>query len=60
MIAALCPEHGREILLSMGRIRSLTTLDVGVLALEPLECYDGQRLIVLTGNRLNDGQQPTL
>lgn len=51
MIAAYCPRHRSDVLLSLSRVRSLTHLDTGVLALE-LECSDGQRLVVLTGNRL--------
>lgn len=49
------PLHGCDVLLSLSCLRSMDNLAPGVIAVE-LECYDGQRLIVLTGaqtNRLN-------
>ena len=55
MFAAFCPEHGCDVLLGLSRIRVVTNLDTGVLAVE-LECYDGQRLVVLTGSRVNGGR----
>ena len=47
MFVAFCPLHDCEVLLGLSRIRNLANLAPGVLALE-LECYDGQRLAVLT------------
>lgn len=44
-----CPVHGRE--LGLSRLRTLANLEHRVVALE-LECYDGQRLVVLTGKQL--------
>lgn len=50
MLVAFCPAHGRNVLLSVSCIRHLVNLAPGVIAVE-LECYDGERLVVLTGTQ---------
>ncbi len=52
MFAPYCPRHGCQVLLTTSRIRNLSNLGEGVIALE-LECYDGQLLLLLTGSTLN-------
>ena len=50
MFVTFCPVHGCDVLLGPGCIRNLANLPPGVLAVG-LECYDGERLIILTGNQ---------
>jgi len=51
VFVVFCPLHDCEVLLSLSRVRHLANLAPGVLALE-LECYDGQRLALLTGKQV--------
>jgi len=51
MFLVFCPVHDREVLLGMNRVRNLANVAEGVIALE-LECHDGQRIALLTGQRL--------
>jgi hypothetical protein len=50
MFVAFCPLHGCDVLLSISCIRDVANLAPGVIAVE-LECYDGERLVVLTGTQ---------
>jgi hypothetical protein len=49
MFAAYCPRHGAEVLLTERRIRRLRNTDHGIVL--ELECYDGERLVIVTGRR---------
>lgn len=47
MIAAYCPRHGSQVLLTERRIRAMHNIDSGIVM--ELECYDGERFFVVTG-----------
>ncbi|MGH3978162.1 MAG: hypothetical protein ACRDRZ_04035 [Pseudonocardiaceae bacterium] len=47
MIAVHCPRHGARVLLTERRIRALHNTDDGIVM--ELECYDGERIVVVTG-----------
>ena len=52
MFAVHCPRHGDRVLLSERRIRALHHTDSGIVI--EAECYDGERVYVVTG-----GQAPS-
>lgn len=52
MFDPYCPVHGGRVLLTTDRLRGLSNLAEGVIALE-LECYDGERLLLLTGSQID-------
>ena len=52
MFAPYCPVHGCKVLLTAKEVRSVANLAPGVIAVE-LECYDGERLFLLTGRAIN-------
>jgi hypothetical protein len=47
MVTAYCPRHGSRVLLSERRIRALHHTETGIVM--ELECYDGERVFVVTG-----------
>ena len=49
MFAVHCPRHGSRVLLSERRIRALHHTDNGIVI--EAECYDGERVFVVTGRR---------
>lgn len=49
MFAVHCPRHGSRVLLSERRIRALHHTDSGLVM--EAECYDGERVFVVTGRR---------
>lgn len=52
LFVSFCPLHHCDVLLGATRIRDLPNLAPDVIAVE-LECYDGERLVVLTGTQIN-------
>jgi hypothetical protein len=52
MFAVHCPRHGARVLLSERRIRALHTGDTGIVM--EAECYDGERIFVVTGRGVLD------
>jgi hypothetical protein len=53
MFSAYCPRHRSNVLLSEGQIRGLSNLDGSIVV--DVECYDGERIRVVTGRR---GRRP--
>jgi hypothetical protein len=53
MFAVHCPRHGARVLLSERRIRALHIGDTGMVM--EAECYDGERIFVVTGRGVLDG-----
>lgn len=49
MFSISCPTHGSNVLVGIGRIRSLTNTEAGVLL--DIECYCGTHVAVGTGRR---------
>lgn len=47
MVNAYCPRHGTRVLLTERRIRGMHNTDAGIVM--ELECYDGERIFVVTG-----------
>lgn len=47
MFAVHCPRHGARVLLTERRIRALHNTDAGIMI--EAECYDGERVFVVTG-----------
>jgi hypothetical protein len=47
MFAVHCPRHGARVLLTERRIRVLHNTDAGIVI--EAECYDGERVFVVTG-----------
>jgi hypothetical protein len=47
MFAVHCPRHGTRVLLTERRIRAVHNTDSGIVV--EAECYDGERLFVVTG-----------
>jgi len=57
MFAVHCPQHGSTVLLDVRRVTRLTNLADGLIAVE-LKCYDGERLVLMTGARATQQQSP--
>ncbi len=53
MFAVWCPRHGAEVLLTERRVRSLSNLAGGRIIVD-LECYDGERLRIVSGRGAGD------
>jgi|tagenome__1003787_1003787.scaffolds.fasta_scaffold20734764_4 hypothetical protein len=49
MFSVYCPTHGSDVLLGIRRVRGATNVR-GLIVLE-LECYDGTRLLHVTGRK---------
>ena len=49
MFAAYCPRHRSNVLFTERRIRRLDNVD-GAILME-VECYDGERIKIVTGRR---------
>ena len=49
MFVVYCPTHGSDVMLGVRRVRGATNVR-GLIVLE-LECYDGTRLLHVTGRR---------
>jgi len=47
VIIAYCPAHGCEVLLSERRIRAMSATEDALLV--EVECYDGERILIVTG-----------
>lgn len=47
MFAVHCPRHGTRVLLTERRIRALHNTEAGIVI--EAECYDGERVFVITG-----------
>lgn len=47
MFAVHCPRHGTRVLLSERRIRAIHNTEAGIVV--EAECYDGERVFVVTG-----------
>lgn len=53
MLAVHCPRHGCAVLLSQQRIRALHNTPDGIVL--HLECYDGERIVTVTGRAVCSG-----
>lgn len=52
MFAVHCPRHGARVLLSERRIRAVHNTGEGIVL--EVECYDGQRIQLVTGRAVTD------